>query len=396
MILNPVSKNLNVLEKWVLFLFAIALVYKIYACFQIPVVTSDVVRHLGYSSHALENNFAIYTTKAKDFGPEIWTIYWNNRPYIYPPVTLIFFYLFSVFHLGIFLVKAVLTLVDFSCTYLFYKYISKLAAFLFFCAPVSLWYTSHEGQFEILQTLFIILTAISVRRKQWHLAGFLFSISVQVKQFGVLVLPWMLYKIWTNRDKEDQSFINIIYQTLSGLILGFLLFLPFYIQAPWLLLLPLIAGSIDTYNPFAWNFLNPSLFGWNPQWLVVWNELFSYAPFIILSITGIITVKKGDFTTSVSTVPLTLFWLIIKSLKWGQFWYSIVGPGFLFCLSRKSLIHLLLLLYMVQCLYSTIAILVKPIGFKESQDSLALMESCMFRCELSLKASVALNFAEKI
>ena len=374
-------KNQLVFKHWALFIFLLALTYRIYACFQVPAVTSDVLRHLGYSSHALENNFAIYNTTAENFAPEIWTRYWSEQPYIYPPVTLIFFYLFSVFHLGIFWVKAVLTLVDIGCSYLFYRHISKLAALLFFCAPVSLWYTSHEGQFEILQTLFIILNAISVRKHKWRFAGFWFAISVQIKQFGVLLFPWILYEIWKNSHKKDQPFINTAYKFYQGLLLGFIPFLVFYIQTPLLLLLPLTSGSTFTYNPFAWNLLNSKLFGWNPRWLVLWNAVFSYAPIAMLIIVAIVAWKKRKFATVVSTVPLTSFWFITKSLKWGQFWYSILAPGFLFCLSRKSLIHLLLLLHLMQGLHSTVAILIKPIGAKESQHSLALMQSCFFICE---------------
>jgi Glycosyltransferase family 87 len=379
--INTVRRKPSVAEKWALLLFLIALFYKIYACFQVPVITSDVLRHLGYASHAFENNFNIYTTKAKDFIPEIWTKNWSNQPYIYPPITLLFFYLFSVFNLGIFWVKITLTLIDLGCTYLFYKHISKLAALLFFCAPVSLWYTSHEGQFEILQTLFIILSAISVKRHQWRLSGFWFAISIQVKLFGVLILPWMLYEMWKSRNKEHQPFFNIGFKAFQGLILGFLPFLPFYIRSPWLLLSPVTSGSNLIYNPFAWNLLNPVHFGWNPQWLVGWNALFSYIPFTILVIVGIAAWKNRKFSVSVSTVPLILFWFITKSLKWGQFWYSIVAPGFLFCLTKKSLIHLLLLLHLIQCLHSTIAIFIKPIGFREPQSSLALMQSCMFVCD---------------
>jgi hypothetical protein len=145
--------------------------------------------------------------------------------------------------------------------------------------------------------------------------------------------------------------------------------------------LPVNSGSNLVYNPFAWNFLNPVYFGWNPKWLVGWNALFSYIPFITMIIVCLAAWKKRKYSASVSTVPLIFFWLITKSLKWGQFWYPIVAPGFLFCLSRKSLIHLLLLLHLVQCLHSTVAILIKPIGARESESSLALMQSCMFICE---------------
>lgn len=176
--------------------------------------------------------------------------------------------------------------------------------------------------------------------------------------------------------------MSMVSKALQGLILGFLPFLAFYLQTPGLLLLPITNGSVGIYNPFAWNVLNPELFTWHPTGLVLWNALFSYAPLIILLVVGVIAWNNQRFTTSVSIVPLTLFWLIIKSLQWGQFWYSIVAPGFLFCLSRKSLIHLLLWLHLMQCLHSATAILIKPIGAKESQSSLALMQSCMFICDL--------------
>jgi hypothetical protein len=379
--MNTARKKLSVFDRWALLLFAIALSYKIYACFQVPAVTSDVLRHLGYSSHAFENNFALYTTKAKDFMPEIWIKNWSDQPYIYPPTTLLFFYVFSALKLGIFWVKAALTFIDIGCTYLFYKHISTLAALLFFCAPVSLWYTSHEGQFEILQTLFIILTAISVRKHKWLLSGFWLALSVQVKLFGVLIFPWMFYEMWQYRNERGQSFFRVGLKVFQGLILGFLPFLAFYIRSPWLLFSPIINGSNHIYNPFAWNLLNPAQFGWNPKWLIVWNALFSYIPFAIMIIVCIVAWRNRKFSTSVSTIPLILFWFITKSLKWGQFWYSIVAPGFLFCLSRKPLIHLLLLLYLMQCLHSTVAILIKPIGFREPPSSIALMQSCMFICD---------------
>lgn len=125
--------KLSLFKHWLIVLFCLALTYRIYACFQVPLVTTDVLRHLGYASHALDNNFAIYKTSAMEFEPEVWTsLAWSDQTYIYPPVTLLFFYLFSIFHLGIFWVKLTLTLVDLTCAYLFYKRISMVAAILFF------------------------------------------------------------------------------------------------------------------------------------------------------------------------------------------------------------------------------------------------------------------------
>ena len=366
-------------KRGLLFFFALALCYKIYACFQVPAVTSDAFRQLGYASHALENNFTIYTTKALDFKPEAWTAFWPEQPYIYPPVTLLFFYFFSIFHFGIFWVKIALTTIDLFCTYLFYKHVSKLAAALFFCAPVMLWYSSHEGQFEVLQTLFIMLNAIAIRKRQWRVAGLYFAISIQIKQLGVLIAPWMLYEMWREKTISGESFYLTLIKVVQGATLGFIPFLMFYIHRPNLLLLPGISGSQLIYNPFAWIFVMRRFFAWQPRWLNCWYAIFTYAPLILL-VRAVFRWKKRE--QIISAIPLISFWVLIKSLKWAQLWYTIINPGFIFCLSaNKKFIHLLLCLHLIQCLYSTVAIIYKPIGpILESQQTHNLMKSCMFTC----------------
>ena len=81
---------------------------------------------------------------------------------------------------------------------------------------------------------------------------------------------------------------------------------------------PTQSGSDGLYNPFAWNLLQPRLFGWNFRWLVGWNALFSYLP---------------------------------------------------------------LLLHLLQCLHSTTSILIKPRGAMEPPESLAVLEACLYRCD---------------
>lgn len=373
-------------KRGLLFFFALALCYKIYACFQVPAVTSDVFRQLGYASHALDNNFGIYTTRALDFKPEVWTRYWTEQPYIYPPVTLLFYYFFSIFHLGIVWVKITLTIIDLFCTYLFYKHISESAAILFFCSSVMLWYSSHEGQFEVLQTLFIVLNALAIKKRQWRLSGFYFAISIQIKQLGVLIAPWMLYEMW--KDRSGKSFSLILIKVAQGVALGFIPFLGFYMRRPNILLLPVIEGAKLIYNPFAWNFVSGGYFNWNPKWLTFWNAIFSYVPLILL-VRAVFQWKKKE--QIISAIPLISFWVVIKSLKWGQLWYTIINPGFIFCLSAsKKFIHLLLCIHLIQCLDSTVSIIYKPVSTLESQESRNIIKSCMFTCnpqQLNLHAS---------
>lgn len=363
-------------------LFLVALGWKIAFCFQVPSVTSDVLRHLGYSSHFSEQGFGIYNTTAGDFLPEYWATNWSTQPYIYPPLTLLFFYSFSAFHLGIFWVKVVLTGLDLACAYLFFRYTSPWAALLFFCAPVSVWYGSHEGQYEVLQVLFVMLNAIAVRKRRWRTAGFLLAMSVQIKQFGILIVPWMLYEMWSaGKGRQGILFWVLATRAMQGVLVGIMPFFLFYFNTPNILLLPLLGGSSDVYNPFAWRFWDARLFSWNPIWLVLWNAVFSYLPLVVLVSYVVDSVRHRQFRLAVSAVPLTSFWILVKSLKWGQFWYTIVAPGLVICLPRVSLIHLLLVCHFFQDLHSTVAILARPVGYKESPQSRAVMQSCMFICD---------------
>ena len=367
----------ELLDRSLLVLFFLVLAYRIYACFQVPLDTTDVLRNLGYARHAMDNGFAIYNTQGIDFRPEIWTFLpWKNLTFQYPPVTLIFFYIFSILGLGIFWVKLTLTLIELACAYLFYKRISKVAAILFFCAPVSLWFTSHEGQFEALLTLFIILNAIAVKDKHWRLAGFLFAISIQVKQFGILIAPWMLYEMW--RGQSSDSFIYILRKVTQGVVLGFVPFLGYYLQKPDLLLIPFLTMSgIQSSNVFSW-----SLKG-GGRLPISLPSLFTSASLIILLLVVISERKKVG--TIVSFVPLASFFFVIKSLKVARPWYLIVSPGFLFCFSqRKTLICLLLVIHLMQSYKTTLKMLGK-LDYHEPPENVYIMESCMFNCNVNKK-----------
>lgn len=369
-----------VLNNWALWILGAAFIYRIYVCFQVPLVTTDVLRHLGYASHALDGNFSIYETLARDFSPEVWTAAWSERPYVYPPVTLLFFYSFAVFHLGIFWVKLVLTLIDVVSASLFYRRISKLAAVLFFCAPVSVWYGSHEGQFEALQTLLIILNVLAVQRRSWGWSGFLFAISIQIKLFGLFIAPWMAYVIWRCAEGQD-SISQDLSKLALGLVLGFLPFLPYYIQSPALLLVPLTRGSRLSYNPFAWNFFDTAPFHWNPRWLVYWNAVFTYAPLLLLTLMLLRAWKSKR--TGMAYFPLTSFWALVKSANTAEFWYSMTSPAFTFCFSRqKVLICLLLLFHFMQGLRSAVLISGRPFGHMEIRQTRFSMQLCMFHCDL--------------
>jgi Gpi18-like mannosyltransferase len=248
------KNNVHKAAPLILFIF---LIYRVYLCLQVPYGT-DIIWHLGFASHAFEKNFGIYQLTSDNFESEFWSTLWPGLPYAYPPVMLMFFFTVAKFHLGFVWVKLALTFFESVVAFLFYR-ISRISSLLFYCAPLSLWNVSLAGQNESLQTLFIALNAIAIQNRRWMWSGFLFAISVQVKLFGILLLPWFIYKILVSYRSD--FFLRDLFRVLIGFLLGILPFLGFYFRRPDLLFLPVRSFESSEAKEALWS-VNP--FEWTP------------------------------------------------------------------------------------------------------------------------------------
>ena len=365
---------------------------KISFLFKVPESTADIMRHLGYSSHAFDDLARpFYETIAVDFKPEGWTKYSADQEYIYPPFILVFFYIFSSAGLGITWVKLSFLAMDIGCAYIFYRNISLLSAVLYFCSFSSLWYVSHEGQYEVLQTLSLLITIILVRAGKPFLSGLALALSIQIKLFGLLLVPYLLYVAWTQSGPKICSFVRRILMGALGAAAGFIPFSTFYLanyhpHTPNILLFPIIkgAGNRVTYNPLHWAFWDGSNFGWlhaqNHMGIVQWNSLITYLQLAVIASAVVIGLLKRKFDW-IALTPYAMFLSIVKSLRFGQFWYLAISPGFIFCSTKKNLVHALLLLNMIQCIHSFNALNGNIIGPTESPESSEYMSSCMTSCD---------------
>ena len=386
--MNPgvLSSHRDLLFRGLIALSLAVLVYRVYACFQVPTVTSDVLRNLGYARHALEQNFGLYNTIGTDFTPESWTLLaWRQFTFQYPPVTLLFFHVFSVLDLGIFWVKLVLTALEVFCCYLFYQRVSKVAALLFFCAPISWWFTSHEGQFEALLTFLVILVVIAIDAKRWVWAGILFALAIQTKQFAIFLGPWLAYRIWT--DTDSLAIHQRITQFSLGVVLGFAPFLGYYLQRPDLLLIPLYTARELTGGRNPFNILSGLSQSSNKQYLLLsaWHTAFSLLAIAVLL--GSLLFKHNRKIAHIfSLVPLVSFVAFLQSSSVARLWYPMVGPGLVHCLSRsKTLVTVYLGVYLLQGLPIVLAVVqgnhMLIWGHVERQAILDVMRSCMFTCD---------------
>ena len=356
-------------------LFLVVLAYRVFLCAQAPEDTSDLLRHLGFSSHLFEWGAKIYHAVPRDFEPEFWTRFWTDQEYIYPPGAMVFFSLFSSAGLGLFAAKLALTLLDLVASVLISRMTSLWCGLLAFSAPVALWYTSHEGMYDGIVVLPLVISIFALDRRRWCVAGALFLLALQFKQFALFAAPMYLHTFY--QLPPIDRFRPMIRFGI-GMALGMLLFLPFYLEAPDLWIRPL-SSQTTLYNPFAWNFFDRRVFLWNPTWLIMWNITASLSVLLVLAM---FLIRRRKLESVFESAPLAGFWLVVKSLKWAQFWYVAVVPALALALRRhRRLVLILLLLHWLQCGRSMALLLGRPFGVREKQTTIDLFEKCIWRCD---------------
>jgi hypothetical protein len=332
---------------WFISLFLVTLAIRLWCCTLAPEDTSDLYRHLGYTSHLLENPRAFYWMLPTAWPGEHWTTFWTEVGYIYPPLTLLFFAFFGTLGIGLFWVKLALTLLDLGSALLIARASSWWAGLLVFSAPVTVWYTSHEGQYESLVTFLIVLSVLAARNGRWIMAGAAYMLALQTKQPAILIAPYLFYEILIRRHLHP---VRAIAGFLGGFAAAFLPFLPFYLWRHDLWLLPL-QNQENVYNPFYWPlFWHPAAmahFEEVSRFRMAWNAVVTNLPILIL----VLFLTRGSFPRRfMQASPSLMFWAMVKSLAWAMNWYMIFLPGFTFALWRhRRWMILLLVFYWLQC-----------------------------------------------
>jgi hypothetical protein len=359
-------------------LFVIVVLGRAFLAFQVPVDSSDLLRHLGFTAHLDELGFRFYEAEPRDFRREPWSGMWPAQRYVYPPVALMFFSAFSSLGLGIVWIKLAVTLADVASGVLFRVYVSRWAALLALVNPQAVFYGSHEGQFEALQTLAMILTAVAVLHRQWFWAGLAFSLSVQIKLFGALMLPWLLWRVYHEPDVRAA-----VSRLVVGVAAGVVPFAGFYAHTPDLLLN--LGAQRTLFNPFWWDVRDRLHLDWMPVWMFQWMTLVSWAIVALLVVVAARASRRSEWEALAGYLPLLGFWSILKTTAWAQLWYALAAYGLIFCcLDRRRLIHALLALHLILCPRSVMLLSgQEPFGHHESERTQELLRRCRFTCDLT-------------
>ena len=320
---------------------------RLHYCTQAPVDSSDLYRHLGFTSHFWQDPAAFYWLIPWQFPHEFWSQFWPDVGYMYPPLALLFFASFASLGIGLFWVKLALTLFDLGSALLIGRATSWWAGLLVFSAPVAVWYTSHEGQYESMVTFLVVLAVLSARNGRWLWCGAVFMLALQTKQLALLIAPYLLYEIFLRRHLEPR---RAMVGFLTGFLVAFLPFVPFYSWRHDLWLLPL-QNQENLLNPFFWPLFwrkaAMAHFEEVSDLRIVWNELVTTIPLIIL----MVFVSRGSLWRRVpQALPSISFWIMIKSMAWVMNWYVILIPGLTLALWRhRRWLVVLLVFYWLQC-----------------------------------------------
>ncbi len=289
---------------------AVACIRIIY-CLELPANTGDILRHTVYG--LLVNQYGLHMADLPlaEIGEDLTYICWSDKPFNYPTLTLAFDALVTAVSPTIFSMKLALTLLEaLSAVFIYMHTKEKLLALIYWASPISIWWVSHEGQFEPLQNLFIII-AIYLLPRRSVLAWIYLALAVQVKLFAVFLLPLFLI---------SQKNSGALTKHIGFFVIGFI---PTAVASLFYSPISnLVHSAALFYNPYYWNLFNLRVFGWNPPWLVAFNQIASYGILILLVVLLFRTKKKASYLGPLGFIAF------VKLLPNAQSWYMTTTTAF--------------------------------------------------------------------
>ncbi len=329
-----------------------------YVCLA-PIYTTDVLRNIGYGEAFWEWGFHIYSLTAFDLSPSPAQFLWHAHHYTYPAMTLLFFAFTAAFHNSIFFAKMVLTLFDAANSCLIVRITKeRWLGLCYWIYPISIWYTSHEGQFEAWVVFWMLVAIHELRRgKPWAFAAL--GLAIQTKLFPVLLIPYFLkHMSWKNLKLlcletgfGIMSFFPSFYAILKGT------YLTRFLQP----------GYMPDYNPLTWFIVEPQDFPEFPFWLIVGHFLGGFI-FVVICINCM--KKKNQFWPLFA--PLA-FVVLVKANIIGQFWYMMLVPAFCMTVEDRKARRVLVIVSFLLGLRSLYSICIGPIGYANPPDAQELI-----------------------
>lgn len=194
-------------------LWSVSMLASMMTVFSIPALSDDVYRFLwdGSLTVAGMNPFAVlpedFQVQATDF--QLFLLERMNSPTyysVYPAVLQLLFasasYLFSSWLIGqVVFLKLLLLCSQIAAAYFLVSLLGLTArnskvALVYFLNPLVIVELMGNMHFEVLMIAFLIASLYCLWRKQYAWAGILLALSVGTKLVTLMILPFLLRKIW--------------------------------------------------------------------------------------------------------------------------------------------------------------------------------------------------------
>ena len=345
-------------------LFVLGGILRLIYCFRIPLYTTDLLRNLGYGKAFADWGFKVYDLTPFDLSPWPAQFLWSNHHYTYPAMPLLFFAGIAALSPSLVLGKLVLTLLDGINTWMMYKITDdRRVALLYWLNPISVWYTSREGQFEAFVIFFMVLALCALQRKKpWAYA--LLGFAIQTKLYPVFLLPFFLSRMsWRNPRRWS-------HEALWGLI-SFFPSVWAWERSAYLSRL-FSSGYTPVYNPISWNIGDPALHPFFPFWLILAHWVVGLI-FVLGCVYGLLRTRD-----LVEWFAPMAFVVVAKANIIGQFWYMMLTPAFCLTVSETRSRRWLFVLAFALGVRSLYSIFIGPIGYQNPPDAAYLLEKAFW------------------
>ncbi|NLE77071.1 MAG: hypothetical protein GX605_10030, partial [Chloroflexi bacterium] len=163
------------------FAYALGLGIRLYLATQAPSNSTDLLRHVGFGKEFWHHSLSIYNYAPRDFGDAPYAALWPNQHYIYPAISMFFFAFLAALWPSLFFPRLVLTLIELANGLLMARLShNRWFGLAYFLNPVSMWWYSHEGQYEPVVALLTLLSLLYLaRRSVWGYAWL--GLGIQAK-----------------------------------------------------------------------------------------------------------------------------------------------------------------------------------------------------------------------
>ncbi len=356
-------------------------ILRLYYCFQVPLYTTDLFRNLGYGREFWRLGADIYSAMPEDFSPAPYQFFWSTHGYTYPAATILFFALIAPICAGLVHAKVILTILSAFNTWMTWRITKdRWIALLYWANPISVWFGSHEGQFEPYVATWMIL-GIWLLQKKSPWAMFCLAIAIQAKLFPVFLIP--TFFLWDCRRPLKQWMTDI-----SAFAVGFLPSIVFALTGDYLAKL-FSPAYIPHINHIPWNISDLRQFRPQPLWLIYLNAVVSkgtlllLAGFSYLRYRAIRKAGEDTFQAQLDCIldyaPLLLFICLLKSSPVTQDWHLMLVPAFALTIRHprhRRTVFLIAWLFGVRSMYS---MLIGLIGDRNPSETMQVLSICLYR-----------------